>query len=225
MSQAISLELYSYFRSSAAFRVRIALNIKKLHYTYRSVHLLQDGGQQYQPNYQVKNPMAEVPTLSVLSQGKSLNIAQSMAIIQFLEETFPNPALFPKSTWEKAQVIELCEIINSGIHPLQNLKVLQKLSSQFGADSIAKDTWVQHWIERGFTSLEKKLEQVSGVYSFGNELSAADLYLVPQTYTAKRFHFDFSGFPLISKISKNCLSHPEFIQADPFHQPDTPPSP
>ena len=207
--------LYSYFRSSASYRVRIALRLKGLNFEYRPVHLLKEGGQHTHEEFKKLNPMAQLPALQ-LDSGLVIN--QSMAILQYIDDIAPNPhRLFPKDPIEKAKVIEICEIVNSGIHPPQNLKVL-KYAANFGAE---KAEWAHHWIQEGFIGLEKRLAEFSGEYSVGDELSAADLFVIPQVFNAHRFKVDMRQFPCIDRIEKRCLTLEAFQRSSPANQPDS----
>ena len=212
----MAVKLYSYFRSSASYRVRIALNLKNISYEYIPIHLLNNGGEQLKTAYKSINPMAQVPTL--VHDGKAL--AQSMAIIQYIDEQWPTPALFPTPSYERAKVIEVCEAFNSGIQPLHNLSVLNYLGSHCGQSDEGKKQWSLHWIRLGFEKMEVLLRQTAGTYCFGGKLTAADLFLVPQIFGAKRFNLDMRDFPTIAGIEKNCLRLEAFQKAHPERQPD-----
>ncbi|OQW50577.1 MAG: hypothetical protein A4S09_01940 [Proteobacteria bacterium SG_bin7] len=211
-----SVALYSYFRSSSSFRVRIALNLKDIEYEIKPIHLLKDGGQQKKDNYKKFNPMGEVPCL--VHDGKYL--AQSMAIIEYIDGNFPGHALFPAIPYDAALVRQICEIVNSGIQPIQNLKVLQKIEKDFGADQDTKNKWAHYWIQEGFVALEKILESLAGSYSYKNKLSAADCFVIPQVFNAKRFSVDMKQFPTIQRIFDSCMNVPAFERAAPENQPD-----
>jgi maleylpyruvate isomerase len=213
------LELYSYFRSSASFRVRIALNLKGLPYTYKGVHLLKEGGMQLKPAYRALNADGVVPTLSV--DGKPL--IQSMAIIEYLDETHPEPALLPKDPFDRAVVRGLAQEIACEIHPLNNLRVLKYLKHELKVAEEAKDAWYRHWIEQGFASLEVNLAQLGrvGRYAFGDTPTLIDLCLVPQVFNAQRFNIDVGAFPTIAKIHAACMELDAFQKAAPGAQPDS----
>lgn len=213
----MELQLYNYFRSSAAYRVRIALHLKGLEFEYKPIHLLNDGGQQHSPQYRKINPNREVP--SMVHEGQVIN--QSVAIIEYLDETFPTPPLYPKNPSDRARVRQLCEIINC-THPLQNLKVLQYLEKEFGADESRKAKWISEWMHRGFEAFEETIRTTAKMFSLGDHVTAADLFLVPQIFSAKRFHVDITKYPLMSKINENCLELDAFQRAHPFRQMDTP---
>ena len=211
------VQLYSYFRSSASYRVRIALHLKEVDFEYHPVHLLNDGGEQYKESYSQLNPSREVPTLI----HNDVTLAQSMAILFYLDDQFPNPTLFPQESVARAQVIQLCECVNAGIQPIQNLKVLKKIGEQFELSQDQKNEWVRYWIERGFQGLEKLLEQHSGRYAYGDQITAADLFLVPQIFNARRFSVDMAPFPNLVKVEKNTKTLAAFEKAHPSQQPDS----
>ena len=213
-----SFVLYSYFRSSASYRVRIALHYKNISFKYSPVHLIQNGGEQYSTEYRKLNPQAQVPCL--IHNNKP--ISQSMAIIQYLEDVCREPALFPNTAYEKALVIQLCELINSGIQPLQNLKVLKSLTSEFGLSEEKKLQWIQKWIRLGLHSFEHLITHTSGQHCFGDTPSAADAFLIPQIYNAKRFEIVMEEFPLLNKIDLNCQKLEAFKKSAPEQQPDAP---
>lgn len=204
-------KLYHYYRSSCSYRVRIALNLKKKDYEKIPVHLVKDGGEQNKDDYLKLNPKGEVPYFI----EDKIGLGQSMAIVMYLDETYPDPLLFPKDSSLKYRCLELCEIINSGIQPIQNLKVLQQLGKRFQADQEMKDDWIRFWIQRGFVAYEKLLQEVSGKFSCGDEVSAADIFLIPQVYNAYRYKLPMEDFPLIEKINKNALDLLAFQEASP----------
>lgn len=212
------LKLYGYWRSTAAYRVRIALNLKQVSYSQESVHLVKDGGEQHKPEYQSLNPQSLVPTLV----DDSLIIGQSQAILEYLEEKYPSPPLLPNDLKSRAIVRQLCNVIACDIHPLNNLRVLQYLQNQLEIADEKKTEWYHHWIEKGFTAFEGLLQkhQLSGNYSVGTELSMADACLIPQIYNANRFGFDMSKFDRLSEINENCLKLERFQNAIPENQPD-----
>ncbi len=211
------LILYSYFRSSCSYRVRIALAHKGLDYEYRSVHLLRDGGEQHRSDYKKTNPMAQVPSL-IVDDGEPL--AQSLAIIEYLDEKFPEPPLLPKAAGDRARVRQMAEIINSGVQPLANLAVLQAIESDLGASADQKNEWARRWISQGFQALESLTVQYGRKFCFGDSVTLADLCLVPQVYNAQRVQLDMSAFPKLQKINEACLSLDAFQKADPAKQPD-----
>ncbi|MCM2282211.1 MAG: maleylacetoacetate isomerase [Bdellovibrionaceae bacterium] len=212
------LILYSYYRSSASHRVRIALKLKGLDYEYRAVHLLNNGGEQNTSPYNELNPSRQVPTL--IHKGRALG--QSVAIIEYLDSLRPEPPLFPQDAYERARVLQACEIVNSGIQPLGNLSVLQQLQSRAGFDQDKKTEWVQHWVNNGLQALTEMVQTTAGRYCFGNLVTAADCFLVPQIFNAIRFQVDLERFPLLMRIHQTCMELPEFIASAPDVQPDTP---
>ncbi|MCB0390858.1 MAG: maleylacetoacetate isomerase [Bdellovibrionales bacterium] len=212
------IKLYSYYRSSASYRVRIALFYKGLKYEYLPVHLVQNNGEQNTTEFRELNPMGEVPCL--IHNG--LALSQSMAIFNFLDSMYPDKPLFPADHFKRAKVIEFCEHINAGIHPIQNLKVLRKLEREFNVNQEDKNKWAAYWIVRGFQALENILQTTSGSFCFGEDITAADMFLCPQVYNANRFGVDMTLFPIIEKIEQNCLKLDAFRNAYPGVQPDTP---
>jgi maleylpyruvate isomerase len=212
------MKLYSYFRSSAAFRVRIALNLKGLDYDYAPVHLLRDGGEQLKPEYRELNPDGIVPTLV---DGDDV-LTQSIAIIEYLEETHPEPALLPGSALDRAFIRSVALQVACEIHPIDNLRVLKYLKHTLKVGEEAKDTWYRHWLETGFSSLEKRLasDPRVGALCFGNTPTLADLCLVPQVFNARRFNIDMSRYPTIERIANHAGQIDAFARAAPGQQPD-----
>lgn len=216
-----TLKLYSYWRSSAAYRVRIALNLKQLAYEIVPVHLVNNGGEQHGESYLELNPQASVPTLL---DGSRI-FRQSMAIIEYLDEAYPGTAaLLPSTARERARVRALAQVIACDIHPLNNLRVMQFLERDFSSPVVERDRWSRHWIATGFNALEKMLEDNSstGLYSDGDTPTLADICLVPQVYNARRFGIDLSAYPTIERIEQQCLGLAAFEQAKPENQPDAP---
>lgn len=212
------MKLYGYFRSSAAYRVRIALNLKGLDYETISVHLVKDGGQQFSDTYKALNPTALVPTLV----DGELAIGQSMAILEYLEETHPQPALLPADTAGRARVRAIAQTIACDIHPLNNLRVLKHLKHVMGVDEDAKNAWYRHWIDVGLTSVEAMLagHPDTGRYCHGDQVSLADVLLVPQVFNARRFDCDLSAMPTVTRIVEACSELDAFARAEPARQPD-----
>ena len=213
----MSLALYSYYRSSASYRVRIALNLKKIDYEIRPVHLLKDGGRQRQPDYLAINPQGLVPVLKV----DDAVISQSSAIIEYLEEVYPEPPLLPKSAMERARVRSLVQLIACEIHPLNNLRVLQYLKNNLDFED-AGTSWYCHWIREGFTAFEQMLKANGhrDPFCYGETPGMADVFLIPQVYNALRFSCDIKPYPLIDSIYQNCIRLPAFKDAAPEKQPD-----
>ncbi len=216
----MSIVLYSYFRSSAAYRVRIALNLKNLEYEIYPVHLLKNGGEQYSEEYLALNPQGLVPVL----MHSSTVLTQSSAIIEYLEEAFPNPPLLPINPIERAYVRSFVQVIACDIHPLNNLRVLSYLKKL--PNDLSQPTWQHHWLQEGFSALEQLLQRsdVHDCFCFGNTASLADVFLIPQVHNALRFDFEMNDFPLITTIYKNCLQQSDFINARPENQPDAEPN-
>ena len=204
-------KLYSFWRSSAAFRVRIALNLKGIDYEVIPVHLSKNGGDQLSESYGNKNPNRLVP---LYEDGKS-SLHQSLAIIEYLEETQPEPALLPTSSEDRAWVRALSLDIASDIHPLDNLRVLRYLVKQLGVSSEAKDRWYQHWILEGLTSLEKRLsnDQRVGRFAYGDQPGLIDICLVPQLFNALSAQMDMRPYPTLMRIYKECMMLPAFMDA------------
>ncbi len=210
------LTLYTYWRSSAAYRVRIALALKELTATHIPVHLLKDGGQQKAAPYRELNPAMLVPTL----QHDDLTLNQSLAIVEYLDATFPQQPLLPAEPAQAAVVRALALDIACDIHPLNNLRVLQYLTGTLGISDQQKTDWILHWLKQGFTALEQRLAQTAGLYAVGDQVTLADLCLVPQVYNALRFQLDLTPFPHISRVYPQCLTLPAFINAAPEQQAD-----
>ena len=215
------MELMSYFRSSCSYRVRIGLNLKGLEYKVVPIHLLKDGGEQFQSRLTALNPSQKVPVLVDKDQG----LAQSIAIFEYLEEVYPETALYPKDTLAKAKMRQMLEVINSDIQPLQNLRVLIHLKKNYKFSDDDKENWIRHWINNGFQALEELLFKNgadSTPFSFGDKPSALECFIVPQVYNAVRFKMDMSQYPTLEKINNNCLPLPAFVKAHPDNQPDSP---
>lgn len=208
------LKLYSYFRSSASYRARIALNWKNLEYEYISIHLLKEA--QRTSEFRKINPMGHVPALD----HDGFLVSETMAILQYLDDMFPQKRLFPTAPHEKAKVLQICEIVNSGIQPLQNLKVQKVLEGTFGLPKAESDSFVRYWIQDGLSNLEKVLEQTAGSYCFGGEVTAADCFVIPQLLTAGRFSVDVAQFPNLSRVNANATALDAFKKAHPSNQPD-----
>lgn len=209
------MELYSYFRSTAAYRVRIALHLKGVNYTLIPVNLLQ--GEQNSDNYRAVNPMSLVPALR-LDDGVVLS--QSTAILEWLEETLPLIPLLPVDPVQRARIRAMANIIACDIHPLNNLRVLKHLTGVLGAGEDAKNAWYHHWIQHGFNALEALVSD--GAYAAGDQLSLADVYLVPQVFNALRFDVAMDPYPKIMSVYNRCNELEAFIKAHPDNQNDKP---
>lgn len=213
------MKLFSYWRSSASYRVRIALNLKQLEYEYVPVHLVKDGGQQHSSEYSEKNPANLVPTLVDDSTGITLN--QSLVIIEYLDEQYSGTLpLIPGNIRDKMQVKTIAYDMACDIQPIGNLRVLNYLVNDLSVSDEAKVQWAKHWIDKGFSAVERRLQQCAGQYCVGDSVSMADVVLIPQAYNAKRFEMDLSVYPLINRIVDKCNSQQAFIKAMPEQQPD-----
>lgn len=214
------MRLYSYWRSSSAYRVRIALNLKGLDYETIPVHLVRDGGEQHSESFRRVNPQQLVPAL----EWQNTVIMQSCAIIEFLEDRWPAPPLLPADAGARARVRSLAQLVACEIQPLNNLRVLIELRQRFGADEEQVRHWYQHWLGLGFSALEAELRRTAASADFcaGNTPGMADAFLIPQVYNARRYDFDLTAYPEIERIDANCANHPAFIAAAPENQPDAP---
>jgi maleylacetoacetate isomerase len=211
-----AMKLYGYFRSSAAFRVRIALNLKKLDYETASIHLRRND--QSRPDYRSVNPQGLVPTLE--DGGQTL--IQSLAIIEYLDEVYPNPPLLPKDPTGRARVRALADIVACDIHPIDNLRVLRYLMHELGHDETAIAAWYNHWIAEGFQAFERLLtnDARAGTFCDGDAPGLADLTLVPQVVNAERYRLDLAPYPTLIRIYESCMRLEPFIAAHPRNQPD-----
>lgn len=213
------MKLYSYFRSSASYRVRIALNLKGLPYEVVPVHLLKEGGEQLKPAYRQMNPDALVPALQ-LDDGTALT--QSLAIIEYLEENHPDTPLLPEQALDRAWVRSLALAIACDIHPLNNLRVLRYLAGEMKVSEDDKNRWYRHWVEQGLASVEQVLaaDRRTGKFCFGDQPGLSDCFLVPQVANAQRMQCDLSTMPTIMRINDACLALEAFAAASPARQPD-----
>jgi maleylacetoacetate isomerase len=210
------VQLYSYYRSSAAYRVRIALNIKGLAYETVSVHLTKDGGHNRRPQYQAVNPQMRVPSF-VTDAGDVL--IQSLAIIEYLDETHPEPPLLPEEPLARAHARALAQIVACDIHPLNNVGPLRYLKRELHQEQSAIDAWYHHWVIDGFTALEALVRP--SPYACGIAVTVADICLVPQIYNARRLNVPLDKFPKIVGIDAACMKLAAFDRARPENQPDT----
>ena len=232
------MKLYGYFRSSASYRVRIALNLKGLDYENVSIHLVKDGGEQFSESFRALNPEALVPALIDVDNernnerddehddehddGREIALSQSLAIIEYLEEKYPAPALLPAKLVDRAHVRALALAIACEIHPLNNLRVLKYLTKILTVSDEQKNAWYQHWCMSGLAVLEQKLatDKRTGDFCFANTPTLADCCLVPQIFNAQRFNCDLTAMPTLMRINQNCLEMHAFISAMPVNQPD-----
>ena len=212
--------LYSYWRSSAAYRVRIGLNLKGLPYDLVPVHLLRDGGEQHSDAFRDANPQQLVP---VLQHGQRM-LRQSMAILEYLDEMWPEQPLLPATARDRQRVRALAQLVACDIHPLNNLRVLQYFERDWGVPQAERDVWVRHWIAEGFNAFEALLQDhpSTGAFCDGELPTLADCCLIPQVYNARRFGMDLAAYPTLMRIEQACLALPAFDAARPEKQPDAP---
>lgn len=212
------MKLYTYFRSSAAYRVRIALNLKGLPYVAVPVNLVKHGGEHLQDQYRAINPSALVPTF----EDEGAMLAQSMAILEYLEETHPAVPLLPAAPLDRARVRALAQMVACDIHPINNLRVLRYLVHTLGISDDAKSEWYRHWVREGFAAIEGHLasDPAPGRFCHGGTPTFAECFLVPQVYNAQRFNVDMAPYPNIVRINDACAALPAFVAAHPAQQPD-----
>ena len=215
------MRLWSYWRSSCSYRVRIALGLKRLPYDYAPVHLVRDGGQQNLAQFGAVNPQRQVPVLEVEEGDEVVRLVQSMAIIEYLDEQFPNPPLLPATAAARAHVRALAELVNSGIQPFQNTSTFTELQRL----GIAVEPWARAFVSKGLAALEELARPRAGTCLFGDRVSLADIFLVPQLYNARRLGVPYADFPTLVRAEKTCLALPAFDDARPEAQPDAEPSP
>ncbi|MCC7249905.1 MAG: maleylacetoacetate isomerase [Lysobacter sp.] len=216
------LKLYGYWRSSAAYRVRIALNLKGLDYEDVPVDLIRDGGDQLRPGYETTHPQRLIP---VLQHGHRM-IRQSLAIIEYIDEIWSSPPLLPIEPRDRAHTRALALLVACDIHPLNNLRVMRYLEREFDVQQPARDAWMRHWIEDGFRAFEAMLvdDLARGTFCEGDTPGLADCCLIPQIYNARRFKVDMTPYPTIRAIEAECMALPAFDAARPENQPDAPSS-
>jgi maleylacetoacetate isomerase len=210
------IKLYGYWRSTAAYRVRIALHLKALAFENISVHLVKNGGEQHSNEYRSMNPQGLVPYLV----DGDFELSQSCAILEYLDDVYPQSAILPAEPQKKAKVRAFSQTIACDIHPLNNLRVLQYLSNECKLQALEKDSWYSHWIVEGFKVLEQQVAAVPSLYCFGDNISMADVCLIPQIYNANRFNIPMDDFPNLLRINKKCLENEAFHKALPENQPD-----
>jgi len=212
------VKLYSFFRSSAAYRTRIALNVKGLQYEYVAKHLVKNGGEHRQADYLAINPQGFIPAL----EHDGALITQSMAIIEYLDEVFPSPPLLPTRAIDRAAVRAMAQLIACDIHPLNNLRVLNYLKAPLNLNDESLAQWYKHWIAEGFAALEQLLVKYASVgrHCFGDAVTMADVLLVPQVANSRRYQMDLSLYPTLQKVTAHLESLPAFLAAHPDAQPD-----
>jgi maleylpyruvate isomerase len=217
-SEAKDMKLYGYFRSSASYRVRIALNLKGLQYERAPIHLRRGGGEQFAAAYKAINPQALVPSLE--DSGRILT--QSLAILEYLDERYPNPPLLPSEAADKALVRSMALVVACEIHPIQNLRVLVYLRQQLKHSEEETNAWARHWINLGLSALEQMVLSAPkrGKFCYGDNPTLADICLVPQLANSRRFGCDLSSFPTLLAVESSCTSLPAFADAAPEKQPD-----
>ncbi|KYF74326.1 maleylacetoacetate isomerase [Sorangium cellulosum] len=221
MSAAIrGLTLYGYWRSSCSWRVRIALAHKGIEHAYRPVNLVRDGGEQLRDDYRAKNPMAQVPTLEFEQDGAVRRVSQSVAIIELIEELFPAPPLLPADPYLRAKARQLVEMINSGTQPMQNTATLKYVQSELGGDEKA---FARRFIASGLAAFQAAASELSGRFCVGDQVTVADLFLVPQLYNARRHGVDIAPLSSLTRIEAACMALPAFQAAHADRQADAVP--
>ena len=210
------MKLYGYWRSSAAYRVRIALHLKEINFESIPVHLVKDGGEQHSLEYVELNPTHLVPTLV----DGDITLNQSLAILDYLEEKYPQQSIYPVSLNERSLAKAIAYDVACEIHPVNNLRVQQYLVNELTVTDAQKLAWTHHWMALGFAAIEKKLAATADKYCFGDNVTIADICLVPQVYNANRFKLDMSAYPTINAIVERCNQLPAFIKALPENQED-----
>jgi maleylpyruvate isomerase len=216
-SSPMKLTLFGYWRSSSAWRVRTTLALKGIAYEYVPVHLVKDGGEQWKPEYLARNPQGMVPLLEIEEHGERRRLGQSVAIIEYLDERVPEPALLPRDPWLRGRTRQLVEVVNSSIQPLQNSVLLKHLANEVKTDEKA---FARHFMGRGLAALDKLVAETAGTFSVGDSVTTADIYLVPQLYNARRFELDVAPFQRLLAIEAACAALPAFQAAHPDRQPD-----
>ncbi|AAV81560.1 maleylacetoacetate isomerase [Idiomarina loihiensis] len=210
------MKLYGYWRSSASYRVRIALNLKGLAYEYEPVHLVKDGGQQHSEAYRKLNPARLVPTFI----DGDVRLNQSLAIIEYLEECYPKKPLLPSAPADKARVRALAYDLACELQPVTNLRVLQYLTGELNCSDEQRSAWIANWVERSFTAFEQRLTEYAGDYCYGNSVTLADICLIPQVYNAQRFNLDLTAYPTLMAVHERLQALDAVQQARPENQAD-----
>ena len=216
------MQLYNYFRSSASYRVRIAMNLKGLPFDYEPIHLVRNGGEQRSAEFLALNPDGLVPVFIDDTRDPPFTLTQSLAIIEYLDELHPEPPLLPREALERARVRALALNIACEIHPVNNLRVLKYLTQVLKVDDAAKNAWYRHWVETGLQAFEQQLvaSSMTGTFCHGETPTLADLALVPQVFNARRFECDLTAMPTVLRIVEACSALDAFRDAVPSEQPD-----
>ena len=214
------MKLHNYWRSSASWRVRFALAVKGVPYEYVAVSLLQDGGQQRSDAYRAMNPMEQVPTLEWVEGGETLRLAQSLAIIEYIDGAFAGPRLLPEQPYVRAKVRQLAEIVNAGIQPLQNLEVLRYVRDDLKGDTVA---WARHFVGRGMGALEAEAVHTASAFLVGDDVTLADCCLAPQLYACRRFGVDVADYPTLLRVEARLQALGAYAASHPDAQPDAQP--
>lgn len=215
------MRLYGYWRSSATWRVRVALAHKNLPYEYVAVDLRKDGGEQNEPAFRAKNPMGRVPVLELDLDGAPRLVAESMAILELVEERWPDPALLPRDAFLRARARQLAMLVVSGVQPLQNTGVQLYIENEMHADATP---WIRHWVTNGLAAVETLAKETAGTFAIGDDVTFADLCIVPQLYFARRFAIDLAAYPTLVAIDEACAKLPAFEAAHANEMPDAPKS-
>jgi maleylpyruvate isomerase len=211
------MKLYGFWRSSATWRVRIALAYKGIEYEYVPVHLRRGGGEQHRPEFRAKNPIGFVPVLELSIDGRERRLGESLAILELLEELHPSPALLPTDGFLRARARQIALLIAADVQPLQNTVVRDWVERELGADGSA---WTRHWVTRGLEAVEALVRETAGTYAVGDAVSHADACIVPQLYNARRFGIDTEPYPTLRSIEAACAALPAFVAAHASNQPD-----
>lgn len=216
----MSITLHGYWRSSSSYRVRIVLALKKLEYRYVAVNLIENGGAQFSADHRARNPLEQVPVMEIEGEGELIRLTQSIAICEYLDERWPDPPLLPVDTLARARVRACVEIVNSAIQPMQNLTLLRELKRA----SVDEMAFAKRANEKGLSALEAQAVAFGKGFLVGDQLSLADVCLVPQIYSARRFGVDVEAFPHLAGIERNLVAHPAVAAAHPDRQPDAKPT-
>ena len=213
-----AVEIFSYWRSSAAWRVRIALELKGIDYRIHPVHLIQDGGQQFSQAYRALRPEALVPSM----RHAGFELSQSLAICEYLEATWPQPALLPANPQDAARVRSFCALIACDTHPLNNLRVLRYLEHDLGVAEATRTRWYHHWLDAALPALEARVAARATAFAYADQPGLAECFLIPQLFNARRFEIPLEAYPALLDLEARCLALPAFLKSHPDQQPDNP---